>query len=175
MKAIFNPTQKVTTREDISRLIDELRALRIKHAGLVAKWEEAKQATDAKYAALTADLTKEILVLDAAISRWAVDNRVKEFGENKSLHFPSGIISFRFAKAKLAFAFGWNDEKVVAALKRLKLGKFIRTKLEVNRQAILSALSDPKAKKLNPRAFGLVLEQPENVSIETTPTPTPAR
>jgi phage host-nuclease inhibitor protein Gam len=153
------------TRRQISRMLDKMRSIKIRHASRIVARDLAVEAAANRYAKDIAADEAELLQLNASISRWAVDNRVAEFGEAKSLVFPSGAtVQFRWKPKSFAFDFGWLEEKVIAALKRRKLGKFIRVSESIDRAALIKAVGDTipvdKAK-----AFGVVISQEESVSV----------
>ncbi|MFH1309028.1 MAG: host-nuclease inhibitor Gam family protein [Patescibacteria group bacterium] len=62
-------------------------------------------------------------------------------GRSKTINFPYGSISWRITPPKVVFR---NESKILHALKDLGLSKFIRTKEEVNKQAILESPEEVK-------------------------------
>lgn len=69
---------------------------------------------------------------------WAETNRDQFPNGRKSIDFVSGVLGFRTGTPKLALlSRRWTWEKVLAGLKLRRLVDFVRTKEEVNKDAIL--------------------------------------
>lgn len=82
-------------------------------------------------------LKAEIAAKHAAIQAWAEANRRALTGEGKSktVNLVTGTIQWRQRPPSVAVK---GAEAVVAVLKRLGLGRFVRVKEEVNKEAVLA-------------------------------------
>ena len=128
------------------------------------------------------DLGERIAEHQARLEAWARTNR-EELGlggeENKSLNLRQGTVGFRWGNPKLVCGKGWDWDKVTtalsgeglaAALAKIFTGlrKYLRVKIEVDRQALLAA-AKPSMGELSKgelRKLGLAVEREESFYVE---------
>jgi len=103
---------------------------------------------------------EEIKRLAAGVQIWCEANRVEltSNGKIKTVNFATGDVKWRLRPPSVAIR---TAEAVIEALKNLKLDRFIRTKEEVNKEAILaepSAVSGVRGIKINTDLEDFVIE-----------------
>lgn len=124
------------SKEDADKLLGEIGAAARALEQLELEAEDEIAATKAHYATQAAPHEETIKIKMAALWRWAVDNRGKEFPKDKkSLDLAQGVIGFRATPTKVEI-----DEElekaVIKALLRRKLKHMVRIKVEPDLQAI---------------------------------------
>lgn len=156
----------LTPRAKLNLLIDDLRDHKIKLAEEINSRDKAVQGIVDRYAKSITDLNATIETYEAAIAHWAEENRQAEFGESKSLVLDSGAaLRFRMTPKKIVFLINWTEQRILAALKRRKLRKFIRVAESVNKEQLLIALN-AKMKESEAKKFGCAIDQQEKLIIE---------
>ena len=96
--------------------------------------------------------------LSAGVQTWCEANRddLTGHGKVKFAELASGKVSWRTRPPKVSIS---SMEKVLAALRDMKLDRFIRTKQEVNKEAILA---EPEAAR---HVKGITIKQGEDFVI----------
>jgi phage host-nuclease inhibitor protein Gam len=143
------------SREEADRLLGDLGALQreLDHidADLTATCAAAKLAAS-KAAAPIAD---EIRRRFSALGIWAEEHRSRLLeGDRKSVALGQGVIGWRWGMPTVRIARG-QEEAVIEELARRALGHLIRTRQEVDREAVL------RAPELVADLTGIVVEQIE--------------
>lgn len=154
------------TRSDAEKLFSayaqsesELKQLQIKKNLELAKIEE-------KYAHTIEALESEMETTFDKLQKFAEQNDTL-FDKSRSLAFAYGTLGFRKGTPSLKLAdkeITWDI--VVDRLKRLKAVEFVRTKVEVDKQALLKARSDQKVSKLIQKA-GMEVSTEESFFVKT--------
>jgi phage host-nuclease inhibitor protein Gam len=116
-------------------------------------------AVKAELETLAAPIAESIKVLGHGVQVWAEANRVEltRDGKTKTVKLGNGEISWRFRPPSVTLR---AAGLVIEALKRLGLDRFIRTKEEIDREAILrepAAVQDVK---------GIAIAQGEDFCIK---------
>lgn len=147
---------------------------------LTAERDAKVLAINEEYESDLGKANAQLASLTDALRVWAETNPGEFQKGRKSIDFLSGILGFRTGTPKLALlSRAWNWDKVLDAIK-LRAFAFIRTKEEVDKEAILAFVSagpepaaELEAKILRP--IGVKIVQGESFFIEPALTETDAR
>jgi len=145
--------------EDYARAEADLTTLKQKKALEIAKINE-------KYADTMEALEVEMSDSFDKLQKFAEQNDTM-FTSTRSLAFAFGSLGFRKGTPSLKIAvkdITWDN--VVERIKRLKATEFLRTKVEVDKRALLAARTDQKVVKLIQKA-GLEVEVEETFFVKT--------
>ena len=125
------------TREEMETLVGDIALLKLRDAELkTAMDRELKQIKDRYIDNLTLINDKLTALMPRALA-WA-EAHPDDFGKAKSLEMLHGIIGWRTNTPSLKTLSGWTWDRVLEKLKTLPLMlQYIRTKEEVNKQALL--------------------------------------
>jgi len=157
----------VLTRADIESKIDLLRRTRIAFNERMAQRDAAVAKINEEHTPGLEKSAQLAQTLEADILTWAQENRAAEFGESKSLEFSSGAkIQFRLGNKVVVFAAGKNEKKVIDALKRRKLGIFIKVAESLDKNLIKSSWGGKLLPANVAKALGLRLEQEEKPTLD---------
>lgn len=153
----------IKTREEMERLVGEIRALTIHNDELTVRRDTERADVDRNY---EEPLTAISEALDAKLvlaQDWAEHNPA-EFGKLKSIEFVNGVVGFRTGQPKLVKLAGWTWEKILEAVARV-LPDYVRVKQEVDRERILA-----DRETLTPllKEIGVKVEQDEAFYVEPT-------
>lgn len=109
-------------------------------------------------------LKQEIITLEQSITRFADYNKAELFSKKKSISLTFGTIGYR-ASTKVKTLSKWTWERVLDALQMSGLNACIRTKLEVDKEALKGlhpdTLSKVGVKVTQEDVFGYELEEQE--------------
>lgn len=131
----------LTSREAADEAIHEIGDLLRAKATLEASLEEKVADLKAKTAVAVKPLADEIDAKIDALHAWAEANKAELLeGERRSVRLPQGTLGWRWDPPAVKVKKG-QDDTVIAALERLSLGDLVRTKKEIDKEAILA---DPK-------------------------------
>lgn len=88
-------------------------------------------------------LKKELERLQKGVQTWCEANRAEltKDGKTKTANLTTGEVSWRTRPPSVSIR---KIEDVIAMLKKLSLGKFLRNKEEINKEAILAARDEVK-------------------------------
>lgn len=125
------------TREAVTAAIREMGIAQRQFARIEADMNDALAAVREQYEAQAIPLREQITGLQAGVQTWCEANRTDLTlgGKVKTAAFPSGEIQWRLRPPSVAVR---GAEAVLDTLARLGLTRFIRTKEEVNKEAILA-------------------------------------
>lgn len=103
--------------------------------------DDAKAALDEAHGAAVAPLNDEIAALTAGLKTWAEANRQRltQNGRVKHARLATGLIEWRRRPPRVTVK---GADAVIAALEKAGLHRFLRRRVEVNREAVLD---DPDA------------------------------
>jgi phage host-nuclease inhibitor protein Gam len=127
-------------REDVQQWIAAL-------GNAQRKREELRGAMNAQIGPITerfapdidAQTLEEARLLDG-IATWCEANKADLTKESKTVNLITGEVSWRMNPPSVAFKRGIKVDEIIAHIKQLKLAKlFVRTKEEVDKEAILKA------------------------------------
>lgn len=134
--ALYVPQSKQDVTCDIRKIGDMQReALRLQ-----TQMNDRIAAITEEYSPQLETLKKDLGVLSAGVQSWCEANRdeLTKGGKSKTANLTTGEVSWRVRPPSVSIR---GVETVLENLKNLKLERFIRTKEEINKDAILA---DPK-------------------------------
>lgn len=129
------------TREEAAQFVHDigckqrmLKRIETKMGDEIAAATQAAEYEASPHQAALKNLTEGLRI-------WADANRAEltNDGRRKSVNLGTGVISWRDNPPSVNFVKGWKVAQVVDLLKRIRLGKYIRRKEEVDKEAILAA------------------------------------
>ena len=123
--------------EQVQSAIKEIGDLSREHTRLTTEMNDKIGATSEQYAPQLKGLEKEIEPLQKAVQEYCEANRdeLTEFGKTKTANFVTGEVQWRQRPPSVAIR---GAESVLESLMRLGLDRFIRTKNEINKEALLN-------------------------------------
>lgn len=125
------------SRDDVAAEIRAIGDLTRSQARLQADMNDAIAAITAQYQPQLDALKERIGSLQEGVQIWCEANRheLTREGRTKTAQFVTGEVQWRQRPPSVAVR---GADAVIDALKRLGLGRFVREKLEVNKEAILN-------------------------------------
>lgn len=104
-----------------------------------AEMNDAIGAITQKYQPILEDLTKRLEATQEGVQAWCEAHRVELCGENdklgKTANFVTGTVQWRQRPPSVAIR---GADAVIETLERMGLGRFVRSKQEVNKDAMLN-------------------------------------
>ena len=155
--------EAATALARVATALNQRRALQLEKDAAVLDLER-------RYADQFGKIDGQVLPLSDALRAWA-EAHPAEFADRKSIHFPAGVIGFRTGTPKLKLVRPRTWDHVLAALQSAGLGGYVRTRAEVDKEAILADRHVLLAKEL--RALGLKITRDESIFIEPSLGETP--
>ncbi|WP_304808058.1 host-nuclease inhibitor Gam family protein [Falsiroseomonas sp.] len=124
-------------KSEASAFLAEIGAKQRDLVVIKAAQEEAVAAANGRAAAEAAPLEERIATLTRGLQLWAEANRdaLTEGGKTKTVALPTGDVSWRLRPPSVRIS---NAAGVIAEAVRAGLDKFLRTKVEVNKEAMLA-------------------------------------
>ena len=163
MKRIKISGTPLRTREEMDRLVGEIRALTIRRDELTLLHDGEIAAVDQRYEEPMALLKEQLDAKMLLAEDWAEHNP-SEFGVRKSIEFVNGVIGFRTGQPKLVKLAGWTWDRILEAVQRL-LPDYVRVKHEVDRERLIA---DRETIAPLLREIGVKVEQDESFFVEPT-------
>ena len=129
------------SRDDCARDIGALGALQREHQRMTTEMNDAIAAITERFQPQLDAVAERAKQLQQGIQTWCEANRevLTDSGRTKTANLVTGEVSWRQRPPSVAIR---GADTVIETLKRLGLGQFVRTKEEVNKEAILN---EPKA------------------------------
>ncbi|RDE72699.1 host-nuclease inhibitor protein Gam [Haemophilus sputorum] len=123
--------------EQVQSAIKEIGDLSREHTRLTTEMNDKIGATSEQYAPQLKSLEKEIEPLQKAVQEYCEANRdeLTEFGKTKTANFVTGEVQWRQRPPSVAIR---GAEAVMEFLQRMGFDRFIRTKNEINKDALLN-------------------------------------
>ena len=153
----------IKSREEIEALVGDLARLTNFQQQTTALMDLRLTEVRAEYETQLADAEQQKAALMEAARLWAEANP-EEFGKTRSIEMLHGTMGWRLGNPALKLAGKTTWAKVLEALKRLRYRKFIRTKEEVDKAAILARRKVIKPVTL--AALGVKVEQDDEFFVE---------
>lgn len=148
----------VKSRTEVEELVGEIREAKIMEQRTLAAMNRDVQQAQARYAPALTGLASEIEAKVRTVQAWA-ESHPDEFAKRKSIEFTHGTVGFRTGTPKLALLNRkWNWEKVLEAV-RVMLPQFVRTKLEVDKEALIAQRDEVLAYPLADCGMKVVQEE----------------
>lgn len=147
------------TREETIRAIAEIGELQRGRAVIEANMGDELAAVKARWEAQAQPLGERIALLAEGVRMWCEVHRseLTRGGKTKTASLPSGEVSWRTTPPKVSIK---GAAAVLDALRRLALTRFIRTKEEIDKEAILK---EPEAVTA---IRGIAIEQAEEFVVK---------
>jgi phage host-nuclease inhibitor protein Gam len=158
VKTAVSPGRVPQNREDVSADIAELGVLQRERTRIQASMNDAMASIKAEYETMAEPVNEKIKTLSEGVSIWCAANRklLTEGGKVKTHAFAAGEVRWRITPPKVVIR---GAEAVLDALRRAGLTRFIRTKEEISKEAILA---EPEAVAA---VRGIGIEQKEEFVI----------
>lgn len=134
------------TRDDVARDIRAIGDLQRDMVREEATMNDAIAAITAKHQPTIDAIKTNIEVLQEGVHGWCEANRdeLTEGGKSKTANFITGTVNWRNDPPSVTVR---NGEKVLEMLGALGLGCYVRTKKEINKEAILADRTAAEAKE----------------------------
>ena len=159
-KSVKTPAAPVVpqNREEASSAIARIGMLQRERTRIEALMNDEMAATKARFEGQAEPYNLQIKALSEGVSIWCAANRqaLTENGKVKTHAFAAGEVRWRVTPPKVVIK---GVEAVMDALRRGGLGKFIRTKEEISKEAILA---EPEAVAA---VRGISIEQKEEFVV----------
>jgi len=157
------------TREAAETAMNELALTANNRRKFVARMDAQLLAIKEEFEPMLAACDDAIRERTDALQAWAEANP-EAFGKRKSLEFATGILGFRTGTPKLALlSRAWTWELVLEKIQE-RAFQFVRTKEEVDKEAILAfhagAPDKPEAEAKVLKPIGVQVKQDEGFFIE---------
>lgn len=158
----------ILTRAHAEELLGEIATLTIEQRAQKNELDRELTAAREKYEAPLGALTKQIEERTVILESWASANPGEFPKQRKSIELLHGTLGYRTGTPKLKTLPKWTWDRVLEKLR--ELGKpvlgFIRTKEEVNKEAILNAVAEGHLLDREERNFGVAVVQDEAFFVE---------
>lgn len=123
------------SREEAQIAIKQLGDLQREHARITTELNDAiARITEAEAPRLDA-LRQRMDTLQAGVQTWCEANREQLCGKGKTANLITGEVAWRIRPPSVRVT---GEESVIDLLKRMALGRFVRTREQVNKEAILN-------------------------------------
>lgn len=166
-------TSAPRTREEMERLVGDICALKIEERELKAQMDAEIKSIKDNYQAQLAGLTESLAQKMPRALAWAEAN-AEDFGKLRSVEMLHGTIGWRLNTPSLKTRPGWTWDRVLEVVKNLpRLAGYIRTKEEINKQALLADREQLGTEGLT--AIGLRVVQDEEFFVDPKLTETETR
>lgn len=156
-------TPPIKTKEEMERLVGEIRELTIRRDAQTLQRDQERAALDEKYESPLAEIGEQLDAKMVLAQDWAEHNPA-EFGTRKSIDFINGQVGFRTGQPKLVKLSGWTWERILEAVVRV-LPDYVRVKQEVDRERLI-ADRDTLTPVL--KEVGVKVDQDESFFVEPT-------
>ena len=122
-------------REEAQSAIKQLGDLQREHARITSELNDSiARITEAEAPRLDA-LRQRMDTLQAGVQTWCEANREQLCGKGKTANLITGEVAWRIRPPSVRVT---GEESVIDLLKRMALGRFVRTREQVNKEAILN-------------------------------------
>jgi phage host-nuclease inhibitor protein Gam len=127
------------TADEANESLSSYGALMNDLARIEADMKDELAKTKARFEDRAEPLQLEASVLLAGLAAWAAANRkaLTDGGKTKMVKLAAGVIGWRNAPSSIGFKRGVKAEEVVETLKGMRLFRFLRRTLSVNKEAML--------------------------------------
>lgn len=158
-------TPALETREDVETTMNDLALTEAHYRRLQSQVDAEILAVKDRHAANLAIYQETMTRLTQQLHDWSVTHPDEFPKDRKSLRLTSGLIGFRTGQPKLALVSRkFTFERALSLVRELLPG-FIRTKDEIDREALIAQRSEPVIAAALPRC-GLIVTQDESFFAE---------
>lgn len=159
------PTIMVASLQDADKVLEELAELERRANGIKNDMNERIDAAKAEAAEAITPLEARKKELEGALCAYALMHKAELFKDKKSRELDFGTISFRLSTKIVALRKGITMDDILTKIKELDYADGLRTKEELNKDALLGwdddKLAQVGAKKKTDDTFGYLLKQQE--------------
>jgi len=158
----------IITRARAEEILGEIATLTIEQRAQKNELDRELTAAREKYEAPLTALGKQIEEKTALLESWASANPAEFPKQRKSIDLLHGTIGYRTGTPKLKTLAKWTWDRVLEKLRGLgaPVAGFIRTKEEVNKEAIIAAVTAGNMLVGEERQFGVAVVQDEAFFVE---------
>jgi len=157
-------TPVITSKEEAESVLGEIAKLQIEIDGHLQKINEATNAARIKHEAPIAAATAQLDVKVEHLKAWAKANPA-EFGDKRSIEFLHGTIGYRKGNPSVTQIRGHTVDETIETLKA-DAPHFLRTKEEIDKEAILAADAKKELEDGELADYGLQISQSEKFYVE---------
>lgn len=126
----------LATRAEMEEAMSQVRLLTLRRNKVQLDRERAVKEIDDAVAGPLEEISARLGELTALLEQWAGAN-AEAFGGKQTLETIHGLLGWRIGQPQLKTMRGTTWDEVIEALRDLGLFGYVRTKAEVNKQAIL--------------------------------------
>lgn len=155
----------VKTREQAEQILGDIAALTLDRNAQTIEMDRQLTGIREHFERPIADLKERIAEKTALLESWAA-NHPEEFGAKKSIDMMHGTFGYRTGNPKLQPLLRKTWAKILETLKTLGFGGYVRTKEEVNKEALLSDASQGVITPADLKAIGIAVVQDEAFFVE---------
>lgn len=123
------------SREEAQSAIKQIGDLQREHTRITTELNDRIAALTESQAPRLDDLRQRVDTLQAGVQTWCEANREQLCGKGKTANLITGEVAWRIRPPSVRVT---GEESVIDLLKRMTLGRFVRTKEAVNKEAILN-------------------------------------
>lgn len=163
MKRIKLTAPALKTRADVEAILNEIALTTINRNKALLAMDQQITAIRERHEATINQCNTALEQKTELIRAWA-EAHPEEFGKAKSLDLFHALIGWRTGQPTLKTLKGWTWDAVLEAVRNLGFQKYIRTKEELNKQAMLAERDLFTEDGL--RQLGLRLAQQESFFVE---------
>lgn len=158
----------ILTRARAEEILGEIATLTIERRAQQNELDRELTFAREKYEEPLSALVKQIEEKTALLESWASANPGEFPKQRKSIELLHGTIGFRTGTPKLKTLAKWTWDRVLEKLKQLgkPVADFIRTKEEVNKEAIITAVTTGTMLVGEERQWGCAVVQDEAFFVE---------
>jgi phage host-nuclease inhibitor protein Gam len=155
----------IITRSRAEELLGEIASLKLEEREQKNALDRELTTARERFESPLTVLGKQIEEKTALLESWAAANPA-EFPKNrKSIELLHGVLGYRTGTPKLKTLAKWTWDRVLEKLKDV-LPDFVRTKEEVNREALISAIGEGRLTPDDARQLGVQVVQEESFYVE---------
>lgn len=158
----------IITRARAEELLGEVATLKLEEREQQNDMDRELTAVRERYEGPLTALGKQIEEKTALLESWASSNP-DEFPKNrKSIEMLHGIVGYRTGTPKLKTLPKWTWDRVLERIKSLgeSVAAFVRTKEEVNKEALISAITEGRLLTDEAKQLGVQVVQDESFFVE---------
>ena len=123
------------TRDAVTAAIREIGERQRELARIAADMNDELAAVRERYERQAEPLNARVAELQAGVQTWCEANREQLCGKGKTANLITGEVAWRIRPPSVRVT---GVDSVIDLLKRMTLGRFVRTKEEINKEAILN-------------------------------------
>ena len=151
----------IASRADAEKVLGEIAAETAALNALKADLDQQLTTIRQKYEGRIDSAAKQIEQKSGLLQQWA-EASPEEFGDKKSIDFLHGRVGFRTGNPALKTLSGWTFKRVLEVIDR----HFVRTKEELDKEAVLGAFAREELLEKDLRTVGLRVVQEEAFFVE---------